>query len=115
MTVNLPRENKLKRCPFCGGKAVLVEDKKRYYKYHVVCYQCGTRTIKEHISTIAIDRWNMRADINTYKCEVRITKNFKIAVTASDIHEAIAKAKRQTAEKLKAGEYISGYSIEPEG
>lgn len=53
-------ENKLLPCP-CGGKAVLLEDKTKYYKYHVECSKCGARIPKEHISTIAIAEWNRRA------------------------------------------------------
>lgn len=54
-------ENELKPCP-CGGKAVLLEDKTKYYKYHVTCRKCGAKTQKEHIGTIAIAEWNRRAN-----------------------------------------------------
>jgi Lar family restriction alleviation protein len=52
-------EVELKRCP-CGGEAVLLEDRTKYYKYHVVCRKCGAITQKEHISAIAIAQWNRR-------------------------------------------------------
>jgi hypothetical protein len=52
-------ENELLPCT-CGGEAVLLEDRTKYYKYHVVCRKCGARISKEHIGAIAIAQWNRR-------------------------------------------------------
>jgi hypothetical protein len=38
----------------------LFEDIEKYYKYHVECSKCGSRTPKEHIGAIVIAQWNRR-------------------------------------------------------
>lgn len=53
---------KLKSCPFCGGKAIL-ED--MGYPHHVVCTECGARTTgllyAEDGEAQAMEKWNRRA------------------------------------------------------
>lgn len=53
----------LKRCPFCGGEAALVDlTEYDYYRFQVVCQKCGVSTLREHIKSIVIAYWNRRAD-----------------------------------------------------
>lgn len=60
-------ENKLKLCPFCGGKAVLNNERNRTCSY-VKCTQCGAESGLVHISAEycaderATEAWNRRAD-----------------------------------------------------
>ena len=54
-------EEELKPCPFCGGKAIIMQHWKDFKtnKYIVKCIKCGAQTdaaVKEHISIL----WNTR-------------------------------------------------------
>ena len=54
--------DELKPCPFCGSDSIRVECfAEKYYKYVVVCNNCGVKTGNEHIEAIAIAAWNRRA------------------------------------------------------
>ena len=50
---------KLKPCPFCGGKAILSEDK-RTDVYSVFCNECYTETSLQCTEQEAIEAWNRR-------------------------------------------------------
>lgn len=58
-------QNELKPCPFCGGKAIILQTDTsyRYSKYFATCNSCGAemprvcRTREE-----AIEVWNRRVD-----------------------------------------------------
>ena len=55
--------DKLKPCPFCGSKSMLIL--KTYGKlesYMVVCTQCGARTSGMGNQKGAINNWNRRND-----------------------------------------------------
>lgn len=60
----------LKRCPFCGGKAKLLED--RYIAW-VVCMTCfaetskayPTKALDDDIKEKAARKWNRRKDWNS--------------------------------------------------
>lgn len=51
--------DKLKSCPFCGGKAILSEDK-RYDVHSVFCNECYIETSPQNTEQEAIDAWNKR-------------------------------------------------------
>lgn len=53
--------DKLKPCPFCGGKAKLFEDKD-YQIYSVTCTECDAGTNAYGIEQDAIDAWNGRIE-----------------------------------------------------
>lgn len=59
---------KLKPCPFCGGKAHLDKDRWGYYQeiyYKVECanlLNCGAETQRYRAKSDAIKVWNRRAD-----------------------------------------------------
>ena len=51
--------DKLNPCPFCGGKAILSEDK-RYNVHSVFCNECYIETSLQNTEQEAIDAWNRR-------------------------------------------------------
>lgn len=59
--------NKLKPCPFCGGKGILNDELNHCVSY-VKCSTCGAETGMVKVSAEycadekAIERWNRRAD-----------------------------------------------------
>ncbi|WP_442899652.1 Lar family restriction alleviation protein [Eubacterium sp.] len=56
--------NKLKPCPFCGGKAELntIFNSKVHWDLHKVeCKKCHTKTDECETRGIAIESWNKRA------------------------------------------------------
>ena len=53
--------DKLKPCPFCGGKAILSEDK-RTDVYSVFCNECYTETSLQCTEQEAIEAWNRRVE-----------------------------------------------------
>lgn len=62
-------EDKLKRCPFCGGAGRIIVRKGREGwrdRYSVLCdYEhggCGSESGWYHYETDAIEAWNKRAD-----------------------------------------------------
>lgn len=55
-------ELKLKKCPFCGGPAEMVDNSFFPNSYFVVCWRCGARTNYEHRKEIAAELWNRRVD-----------------------------------------------------
>lgn len=59
---------KLKPCPFCGGKAKYFKIKSKAMKSwrFIACLKCGCRTatyppVDYEISNIVVERWNRRA------------------------------------------------------
>lgn len=53
--------DKLKPCPFCGGKAEFFEDE-FFCRYSVVCTECGARTYTYCVERDAMDAWNGRIE-----------------------------------------------------
>ena len=56
--------DKLKPCPFCGGKASLVTAHNKdltWLRYHVKCDGCLTTTDNYKKAEHAIEAWNRRA------------------------------------------------------
>ena len=57
--------SELKPCPFCGGKAEIVEVTRHVTNNRIVvkCSRCGasTRTFSDNKSEYAIDAWERRA------------------------------------------------------
>lgn len=51
--------DKLKPCPFCGGKAEFFEDE-FFCRYSVICTECGAKTTVYCVKQDAIDAWNWR-------------------------------------------------------
>jgi len=53
----------LKKCPFCGGEAELVEQKHREYAstHYVKCKICNCKTIERPAVNKIIDAWNNRS------------------------------------------------------
>ena len=51
--------NELKPCPFCGGKAILSEDK-RYNVHSVFCNECYIETSLQNTEQETIEAWNRR-------------------------------------------------------
>ncbi len=51
---------KLKPCPFCGGKAELDEDYDSGNIFWVFCTRCGISTDTDYVSKEAIKAWNRR-------------------------------------------------------
>ena len=52
-------KNKLKKCPFCGGKAQHIADGGDHW---IECKDCKTTSKCYHPEADAIDAWNQRAD-----------------------------------------------------
>ena len=54
-------ELKLKKCPFCGGPAEIVDNSRCVPNtYFVGCWWCGARTDCEHRKEVAAELWNRR-------------------------------------------------------
>lgn len=57
--------DELKKCPFCGGEAEIVDIKGRESALHVFdiyCMECGVNIEKSDCLEDAVDRWNERAN-----------------------------------------------------
>ena len=56
--------DKLKECPFCGGKAKIIQDKESgiVYGYGVKCRNCGNGASWYTKKQSAIGAWNRRAE-----------------------------------------------------
>ena len=55
--------NKLKPCPFCGGKAVLWSDFDLCVTtWYVACSQCGVQTKRTDSEDLCSERWNRRVE-----------------------------------------------------
>lgn len=50
----------LKLCPFCGGKAEIIET--IFYDYKVACEECGASIPHCDSEEMAIKAWNRRKD-----------------------------------------------------
>ena len=48
----------LKKCPFCGGEAIL----EGTYMFDVICTKCGVRTSWYKTKEEAIEAWNRRVE-----------------------------------------------------
>ena len=64
--------DKLKPCPFCGGKAEMNKIEYEYYgedvaKYYVECFSCCSSSDRYLTDRLAVDAWNRRVDNNAYK------------------------------------------------
>lgn len=58
-------QNKLKSCPFCGGKAIILHTDPSYQLSHffVTCNSCGVETPRvSRTREQAIEVWNRRVD-----------------------------------------------------
>ena len=56
-------EERLKPCPFCGGKAVLLDAFHGSSKvWHVVCSACMASSLYNELEVTVIDYWNKRAE-----------------------------------------------------
>ena len=55
-------QNELKPCPFCGGKAEIVETYDEVYPYQACCIDCFCQTIMIKSLDEAKRIWNRRAD-----------------------------------------------------
>lgn len=53
---------KLKECPFCGGKAVAIENREMIGWRMVMCGTCGNRTAYRRSTKEAAEDWNRRKD-----------------------------------------------------
>ena len=51
----------LKPCPFCGGKAKIIQDDRLYF-YKVRCVKCYAETSHTEGRNIAVKEWNRRAN-----------------------------------------------------
>jgi len=52
----------LKKCPFCGGKAMLIRAREWYGYYSVGCSKCGIETNLHDTPAEAIAAWNRRSN-----------------------------------------------------
>lgn len=71
---------KLKRCPFCGERAVLVASDKAF----VICEDCGVATPVHDTEEEAIEVWNTRKPIDKVveqleECSVNYCKEYGYA------------------------------------
>lgn len=63
-------EEKLKPCPFCGGKAYANEtDWKGWWHGWVICEKCGAK-IEKQTKDEAIEAWNKRVPQRTWTQKV---------------------------------------------
>ena len=76
---------KLRNCPFCGGKARLNEYKDGEVWYEVWCDGCAVRTEQYETEAEAIEKWNRRADTEQRvenaqwaECEVLDSADYEI-------------------------------------
>ncbi len=58
--------NELKRCPFCGGEAVLIEAETKVGAW-VKCTNCGIGGSAEVTKEAAAEAWNSRAELGWIK------------------------------------------------
>lgn len=65
---------KLKRCPFCGGEAEIVNDPTRM-RLHIRCGYCGARMGTLVSEPLAIEMWNRRARPEEQDTWVRIDRD----------------------------------------
>ena len=79
---------KLKRCPFCGGKAFAVEDYPRT-DYYIRCDECGVGTPCYPNEFAAIAAWNKRTKKYVYTW--RLPNNTHLEIEAKDDAEATDK------------------------
>lgn len=56
-------EVKLKSCPFCCGKAKIIENNYHIDTYSVMCKNCFSETDRYHKQEEAITQWNTRKPI----------------------------------------------------
>lgn len=49
----------LKPCPFCGDSSPYIHGDEYYW---VQCFSCGAETQGDEDISVAIERWNRRAD-----------------------------------------------------
>ncbi len=66
----------LKRCPFCGGKAVICDTCEGLYQASCECCNCGTPSYNTKIA--AARRWNQRTEAcctRWISCEERLPDN----------------------------------------
>lgn len=68
-------ETKLKPCPFCGGKPVLLKHNDEDY-YKVFCECCGARqwTFANRTDRDAIRNWNTRKPMDNIVAELQSRK-----------------------------------------
>lgn len=55
--------DKLKSCPFCGGKAEIYEYG-LFPKFYVCCEDCGCYTAPHWCEEYSIEAWNRRVEEN---------------------------------------------------
>ena len=53
-------ETPLKKCPFCGGNAKIMDQKYGYYKYYPYCSKCECRLQAFPTELEAREAWNKR-------------------------------------------------------
>lgn len=57
-------QNKLKPCPFCGGRAIILQTETffSYPRYFATCDSCGVETPRVYKTRAkSIEAWNRRA------------------------------------------------------
>lgn len=80
------KENELLPCPFCGGKAVLIEKWEKVFGFFVECSECVTSNYYSTSKEEAVKAWNKR-------------------VYPDDVQEAIDS---QTQKRVEVSRYING-------
>lgn len=57
-------ETELKKCPFCGGDALIQEQRvngdDRFRQFWIICSDCFSQTRSYLCSKMAIEAWNRR-------------------------------------------------------
>ena len=82
-------ETKLKPCPFCGGKPVLLKHNDEDY-YKVFCECCGARqwTFANRTDRDAIRNWNTRKPMDNIVVELELFGRMTdISMSVDDIQK----------------------------
>ena len=73
----------LKRCPFCGGEAILVADTVEYFGAKITCADCGATMSmydmsKDNSIKGVTEAWNRRAEVDKMLKSVEPDEQLKL-------------------------------------
>ena len=99
--------DKLMNCPFCGGKANVIEAKHREYQstYYVYCKHCRCKSMESQCLRDVIEAWNTRKPIDN------IVEQLEDANATDDFIQAINGKECNKRERIVCGVALE-YALE---